>query len=181
MAANPPTLLDQALMEIADRQRALDGYPPAPAAVQGPSRPRRRTPSEAPPPSEALPRARTQEFSGLEMELRQINTQIQELSRPCNIDSAVGKAVDTLRDDLAEIGVMLQDALPRKAVEALEGQVRKLSERIDHTRDASVDGSAVAGVERGLMEVRDALRGLDAGRKPGRRRPGGEGARARST
>jgi len=148
VAANPPTPLDQALMEIADRQRALDGYPPAPAAVH------------APMPSEPLPRARTQEFSGLERELRQINTQIETLSRPCSIDSAVGKAVDTLRDDLAEIGVMLQEAMPRKAVEALEGEVRKLTERIDHTRHAGTDGTAVAGVERGLAEVRDALRGL---------------------
>ena len=165
VVANPPTPLDQALMEIADRQRALDGHPPAPAvraptAAQAPAAVQTPAAVPAPTPSEALPRARTQEFSGLERELRQINTQIQALSRPCNIDSAVGKAVDTLRDDLAEIGVMLQDALPRKAVEALEGQVRKLSERIDNTRDAGVDGGAVAGVERGLMEVRDALRGL---------------------
>ena len=165
VVANPPTPLDQALMEIADRQRALDGHPPAPAvraptAAQAPAAVQTPAAVPAPTPSEALPRARTQEFSGLERELRQINTQIQALSRPCNIDSAVGKAVDTLRDDLAEIGVMLQDALPRKAVEALEGQVRKLSERIDNTRDAGADGGAVAGVERGLMEVRDALRGL---------------------
>ena len=72
----------------------------------------------------------------------------------------VGKAVDTLRDDLAEIGVMLQEAMPRKAVEALEGEVRKLTDRIDHSRHTGTDGAAIAGVERGLAEVRDALRAL---------------------
>jgi localization factor PodJL len=135
-------------LEIAERQRALDGPAPAAAAVHAPT------------PSESLPRARTQELSGLERELRQINTQIETLSRPCGIDNVVGKAVDTLRDDLAEIGLMLQEAMPRKAVEALEGEVRKLTDRIDHTRQANGDSAAVAGVERGLAEVRDALRAL---------------------
>ena len=102
-----------------------------------------RSPPATPPstrrlPSDLLPRARTQELSGLEQQLRQINTQIETLRQPCSLD----KAVDTLRDDLAEIGVMLQDAMPRKAVEALEGEVRKLAERIDNTRHAGADGAA---------------------------------------
>ena len=55
---------------------------------------------------------------------------------------------------------MLQEAMPRKAVEALEGQVRNLAERVDQTRHAGADGAALTGIERGLAEVRDALRGL---------------------
>src|SRR5437868_7524817 len=55
---------------------------------------------------------------------------------------------------------MLQDAMPRKSVEALEGEVRKLAERIDKTRDAGADTAALTGLERGLAEVRDALRSL---------------------
>jgi localization factor PodJL len=145
LAADPPTPLDQALIEIADRQRMLDGY--APAATD-------KAPAAAP--SDALPRPRTQELSGLEQQLRQINTQIETLRQPCPID----KAVDTLRDDLAEIGVMLQEAMPRKAVEALESEVRRLADRVDHSRDAGADGTALAGVERGLTEVRDALHAL---------------------
>src|SRR5262249_25064636 len=74
----------------------------------------------------------------------------------CGVD----KAVDTLRDDLAEIGLMLQEAMPRKAVEALEGEVRKLAERVEHSRHTGADGTALTGIERGLAEVRDALRGL---------------------
>jgi localization factor PodJL len=137
------TPLDQALLEIADRQRTLDGYAPA-------------SPLAGTPSPEQLPRARTQDLSGLEQQLRQINTQIETLQRPCGID----RAVETLRDDLAEIGVMLQDAMPRKAVEALENEVRKLAERVDDTRHSGADGPTLAGVERGLTEVRDALLGL---------------------
>jgi localization factor PodJL len=143
--ADSVTPLEQALSEIADRQRALDGYspsPPTPAAARATG-------------SESLPRARTQELSGLEQQLRQINSQIEGL-KPCGMDKAIG----TLRDDLAEIGVMLQDAMPRKSVEALEREMRKLTERIDASRNAGADGAALASVEHGLAEVRDALRGL---------------------
>ena len=135
------------MLEIADRQRALDGYPGAAKAA---------TPAPAGP----LPRARTQEFNGLEQQLRQINAQIETLNRPCAVDQTVSKVVDTLRDDLAEIGAMLQDAMPRKAVEALESEMRKLAERIDRTRQSGADAPALGGVERGLAEVRDALRTL---------------------
>jgi localization factor PodJL len=136
-AAEVPTALDQALSEIAERQRALDHHAPGLAV-------------------EPLPRARTQEFAALERELRHINQEMATLKMPCGID----KAVDTLRDDLAEIGLMVQEAMPRKAVEALEAEVRKLSERVESTRHAGADGAALAGLERGLAEVRDALHAL---------------------
>ena len=137
IAADPLTPLDQALIEIADRQRTLDGYAPlaAGSASLNPA-----TPAGPPPP------ARAQELSGPEQQLRQ----------PCGLD----KAVDALRADLAEIGVMVQEAMPRNAVEALESELRNLAERIDHTRHTGADEPALAGVERGLAEVRDALRGL---------------------
>ena len=139
---DPATPLDQALREIADRQRTLDGYAPIGAATPSPS-------------SEGLPRACTQDLSGLEQQLRQVNAHIEKL-KPC----AVNKAIDTLRDDLAEIGVMLQDAMPRKSVEAIEQEMRKLAERIDHSRNAGADASGLVNIERGLAEVRDSLRGL---------------------
>ena len=151
---NPPadpvaTPLEQALKEIADRQRTLDDDSSAAATAESPAEP-------APLSSTALPRAHTQEFSGLEQQLRQINEQIGALNRPCGID----RAVEVLRDDLAEIGVMLQDAVPRKAVEALESEMRKLADRIEETRQTGSDGAVLAGIERGLIEVRDALRAL---------------------
>ena len=147
IAADPLTPLDQALIEIAERQRTLDGYAPLAAGSAS---------LDPATPAEPLPTARAQDLSGLEQQLRQINTQFETLRQPCGLD----KAVDALRDDLAEIGVMLQEAMPRKAVEALESEVRNLAERIDHTRHTGADEPALAGVERGLAEVRDALHGL---------------------
>ena len=61
--------------------------------------------------------------------------------RPCGLDSAV----ETLRDDLAEIGMMLKDAMPRQAIEALESEVRSLAARIDSKRHAGADGVAMPG------------------------------------
>ena len=112
-----------------------------------------RTPTSA-----GGPRCRarsTQELAGLEQQLRQINEQIGSFN-----PAALDKVVDLLRDDLAEIGVMLQDAMPRRAIEALEAEMRKLSERIDQTREAGAAGVSLAGIESGLAEVRDALRML---------------------
>jgi len=130
-AASP---LDQALAEIAERQRTLDG--------------------DTMPARAGLPRAPTQRFSSLE-QLRTINSQIEPL-KPC----AINGAVEMLRDDLAEIGLMIKEAMPRQAIEALETEVRSLVQRIDSKRDAGADAADLAGVERGLLEVRDALRAL---------------------
>src|SRR5262245_8383140 len=102
-----------------------------------------------------LPRAPTQRLPDLEQQLREINARIDNM-RPCGIDAAV----ETLRDDLAEIGMMLKEAMPRQAIEALESEIRSLSSRIDNERHAGADGSTMAGVERALGEVRDALHAL---------------------
>lgn len=128
--------IDEALAEIEARMRALDGESPASPRVE-------------------LARAPTQRLPDLEQQLRDLNARIETM-RPCGLD----RAVETLRDDLAEIGVMLKDAMPRQAIEALESEVRALASRIDNTRHAGVDDAAIAGVERGLEEVRDALRRL---------------------
>ena len=101
-------------------------------------------------------RTRAQERSGVGQHLREINSQIDVLEQPCCFD----KAVDTLRDDLAEIGLVLREAMPRRAVEALENEVRKLADRVDDSRHAGADGAALAAVEHGLAEMRDALRAL---------------------
>ncbi|HUI95390.1 MAG TPA: hypothetical protein VLX44_06540, partial [Xanthobacteraceae bacterium] len=74
----------------------------------------------------------------------------------CRADAAV----DSLRKDLTEIGRVISDAMPREAVEALEGEVRALGTRLDTAQRSPANAPAVAGLERGLHEVRDALRGL---------------------
>jgi localization factor PodJL len=134
-AATPANSIDQALAEIEARQRMLDGGP-ATAPID-------------------LPRAPTQSLPDLEQQLRQINARLENM-RPCGIDAAV----ETLRDDLAEIGMMLKEAMPRQAIESLESEIRALASRIDNERHAGADGVTMARVESGLAEVRDALHAL---------------------
>ena len=69
------------------------------------------------------------------------------------------KAIAGLRNDLADIGRSLTEALPRRALEYLEIEVKALGQRIDHSRQSGVDATALAGIEHGLAEVREALRG----------------------
>jgi localization factor PodJL len=96
------------------------------------------------------------DLSGLERQLRQITSQIEAL-RPA---SGLEKAIEEIRAELTEIGHSLTEALPRRAVESLEIEVRALAQRIDHSRQSGVDSTALAGLERGLADVREALRGL---------------------
>jgi localization factor PodJL len=138
--------LNEAIAEISLRQQVLDAEAEAAAAEQ---RARKSTAAPASAPSAT-------QLSGLERQLQQLTSQMESLNRPCNLDSAVA----ALRQDLAEIGHTLAEAMPRRAIEALEAEVRALSERIYESRHSGVDGSKLAGVEQGLAEVRDALRAL---------------------
>jgi localization factor PodJL len=156
VAGQSASALDQALLEIADRQRTLDGSRTAPPASPSPQ------PWAS---SEALPRPCTQDFSGLEEQLRQINAQVANFQvanlqaanfRPCGID----RAVEVLREELTQIAAMLCDAVPGKSVQTIEAAIHNLTERIEGTRTAGADAAALESVERGLGEVRDALRDL---------------------
>ncbi len=97
------------------------------------------------------------DLSGLEAHLRSITAQIETLRQPAPDFSG---ALRELRQDLSEIGARLTEALPRRAVEALEAEVRRLAERIDISRAAGVDADAIAGMERSLNELREAIRSL---------------------
>jgi localization factor PodJL len=66
-------------------------------------------------------------------------------------------AVDTLRGDLAEIRLLLDDAAPRSAIEALQREINELAERADESRGNGDAVAAVASIERRFTEVRDAL------------------------
>jgi localization factor PodJL len=138
----PALSIDDALAEIAARQRALDDEQSFADEA-----------SATPPASEPAP---TLDFSALQSQLREITTRIEAL-KP---SSDVGNAITALRGDLADIGRQLNEALPRRAVESLESEIKALSERIDHSRQTGVDPNALAGLERGLAEVREALHGL---------------------
>jgi localization factor PodJL len=123
---------------------------PAGAESPRPESPQPRNPRSEP----AL--APTIDLSGLERQLRQITSRIEAL-RPA---SDLEKAIEGLRADLSAIGHSITEALPRRAVESLEIEIKALAQRIDHSRECGLDAAALAGLERGLGDVREALRGL---------------------
>ncbi len=96
------------------------------------------------------------DISGLDRQLREITARIEALRPSSELESSVA----AIRSDLTEIAHLITEALPRRAVESLEIEVKALGQRIEHGRQCGVDGDAIAGLERGLDEVRDALRGL---------------------
>ncbi len=169
-----PPSLDRALVEIAARQRALNGEP-APAAAQ--PKPQAKAPVAQPAPRPAPPPAPApaalaeaapapipapapvplpvQNISGLEEQLRRITDQIETLRKP-----GVEEAINALRGELIDIGNALNEAMPRREIEAIEKQIAGLSQRIAEGRQNGVDHDQLSGIEQGLVEVRDALRGL---------------------
>jgi localization factor PodJL len=158
-APSLPPALDRAVAEIAARQRALNGQPfleqPGPARQRAQASAPAAAPMPMPPPAPILVPAPMQDISGLENQLRQITNQIETLRKP-----GVEEAINALRAELGEIGRALNDAMPRHAIDAIEKQIAGLTQRIAEGRQAGIDGGALSGVEHGLAEVRDVLRGL---------------------
>jgi localization factor PodJL len=178
--------VDEAVAQIAARIRALDTDPaeagpfaPASAPPRASSNyadgadpyapPHARQPQHVAPPlapayaPEAPHYAEPQriapgpDLSGLESQIRNLTAQIETLRQPMPDFSG---ALRELREDLAEISNRLLEAMPRRAIDALEAEVRRLAERIDLSRAAGVDPDAIAGMERSLADVRDAIRSL---------------------
>ena len=151
------TSVDDAVAEIAERQRALYSEsaapPPPPAAALAP---------EAPPAPPTYSRSAPEpsepaiDIFSLEEQLRYITTRIESI-RPTN---ELERVISSLRKDLTEIRRQLTEALPRHAVESLEIEIQALAKRLDHSRDSGVDLGLLGSLERGPGEVRDALRSL---------------------
>ena len=159
--------IEQAVAEITARQRVLDGEAPSepalaePTPAAPPSSLLSPAPAEIRPMRSASPSSESAagppvDLSGLERQLRQITTRIEALRPASDLETAI----KALRNDLLEIGRSLTEALPRRAVESLEIEIKALGQRIDHSRQSGVDSSALANLEQGLAEVRQALRGL---------------------
>ncbi|WGS21651.1 MULTISPECIES: hypothetical protein [unclassified Bradyrhizobium] len=138
-----PASFDSAIAEIAARQNELD----APAPAQTP-------PRNAPP--QAAPSG--PDFSSLERHLLKITSQIEALQRPDHIEQSIA----AFRGELAEIRQAITEAMPRRAIESIENEIRSLHRRIDEIRLESNNGNgqAIAGIERALSEIREVLRTL---------------------
>jgi localization factor PodJL len=158
-APQPFAHLDNAVAEIAARRRALNGEP-APAPMHAPMLPPMMAappvmPMHQEPPAIVRTPMPQQDLSGLEEQLRQITDRIDTLRTP-----GVEQAINALRDELAQIGHALNEAMPRQAIDAIERQIQGLTHRLAEGRQAGVDAGALTGLEHGLAEVRDTLRNL---------------------
>ncbi|WP_299806850.1 hypothetical protein [Tardiphaga sp.] len=140
-----PFSLDFAISEIAARQNELDGVP------------RMMAPPIAPPRAAAPPVARTPDVSAIERQLSHITSQIDALQRP---DTGIEQSIAAFRAELAEIRGVVTEALPRRAIESLENEIRSLAQRIDDSKQSGIDNTALAGVERALGEIRATLQTL---------------------
>ena len=161
-----PSNFDSAIAEIAARQNELDEPPAArqmpppyapPIAPQAQFAPQQQfapqpyPPSMAPAPQMAPPAG--PDFSSLERHLVKITSQIEALQRPDHVEQSIA----AFRSELAEIRHAITEAMPRRAIESIENEIRSLSRRIDDTRQSGIDGQALAGIERALTEIREVL------------------------
>ena len=142
-----PASLDFAIAEIAARQSELDT--PAPRKVAP-----RSAPTAAPAMAPAQPSG--PDFSSLERHLIKITSQIEALQRPDGIEQSIA----AFRGELSEIRHAITEAMPRRAIESIENEIRSLSRRIDDNRQNGTDEKALAGIERALTEIREVLRSL---------------------
>ena len=155
-AEGGPVTVDDAIAQIAERQRALYGNAAPGAAGVESSAPEQAAEAAAPAVSPEHRSAPPVDISNLEDQLQYLTQRIEAL-RP---NGELEQAVKAVRRDLTEIRRQLGGAMPRRDVETLENEVQDLAERIDRSRDGGVDAEALAAVEGGLAEIREALAGL---------------------
>ncbi|MCP3393031.1 hypothetical protein NLM27_30215 [Bradyrhizobium sp. CCGB12] len=148
-----PASFDVAVAEITARQSELDGFTPR-------QMPPRAAPSIAPmaaPPAPAYaPPPPQPDFSSLERHLLKITSQIESLQRPDNTE----QAITAFRSELAEIRHAITEAMPRRAIELIENEIRSLHRRIDETRSNGTDGQVLSGIEHALSDIKQVLRTL---------------------
>jgi localization factor PodJL len=154
-----PASFDSAIAEITARQNELDNattrqMPPRSAPSIAPNMPTAPAMSAPAMPAPAAPAG--PDFSSLERHLFKITSQIEALQRPDGIE----QSISAFRSELAEIRIAITEAMPRRAIESIENEVRALSRRIDDNRQSGTDGQALAGIERALSEIREVLRSL---------------------
>jgi localization factor PodJL len=157
-----PASFDVAVAEITARQSELDGFaprqmPPRAAPSIAPSAAPYAPPMAPPAPAYAPPPpAPGPDFSSLERHLLKITSQIEALQRPDNTE----QAINAFRSELAEIRTAITEAMPRRAIESIENEIRSLHRRIDETRSNGTDGQVLSGIEHALSDIKQVLRTL---------------------
>ncbi len=140
-----PLSIDFAVAEITARQGELDGPPRMASRYAPPIAPPHVTPSPMP------------DMSGLERQLSQITSKIDALQRP---DSSIEQSIATFRSELAEIRNAVTDALPRRAIESIESEIRALSRRIDENKQSGIDADVLVNLETALGDIHKTLKTL---------------------
>jgi localization factor PodJL len=154
-----PASLESAIAEIAARQNELDHgaprqAPPRNAAPAAPLTPPAAVYAPPPPSAPAAPTG--SDFASLERHLLKITSQIAAMKQPDHIDQSIA----AFRSELAEIRHAITEAMPRRAIDSIENDIRALSRRIDQSRQSGTDAQALASIERSLAEIREVLRTL---------------------
>jgi len=142
-APQPSSPLDLSIAEIVARQNELDGATPAQAAL-------RRTAGVSGSASDHAA------FANLERQLSGITSQLMSMRQPDGVE----QSITVFRSELADIRQAILEAMPRRAIESLENEIRTLGRRIDESHHHGADGNALAGIERALSEIRTELRSL---------------------
>ena len=124
------TSVDQAVDEISQRQQELEREAAGPTLTNG------RAPQ---------PKSRD-DFAAIHDRLRHVSEQVETFG-----SLRMSEAIDALRSDLADIAGKLTEASPRRAIEALESEVRLLA-------SGSMLMVARAGAMRSCPASRKALR-----------------------
>src|SRR5262249_16985161 len=96
------------------------------------------------------------DFSALERHLFKITSQIEALQARPDVEQSIA----AFRSELAEIRAAITEAMPRRAIDSIEGEIRALSRRIDDNRQSGIDGDVLTNIENALNEIRDVLRSL---------------------
>src|SRR5436190_5093902 len=139
-----PAPLGFTIAEVVARQSELDPQP----------LPSRSSPPSSPAIAPTMPAG--PDSSTLERHLFQITSQIEALQRPDGIEQSIA----AFRGELTEIRQAITEAMPRRAIESIEDEIRSLSRRIENTRESGIDAQALAGIERALSEIREVLHSL---------------------
>ena len=159
-----PTSFDSAIAEIAARQNELDGGPHTRRADRTRCRSRRRAQRRLRRPLRRLQpirrrRWRRRRRSGF-LRAGTASGQDHEPDRGAAAARPIEQSIAAFRSELAEIRHAITEAMPRRAIESIENEIRSLSRRIDDTRQNGSDSQALADIEHALGEIHEVLRSL---------------------
>jgi localization factor PodJL len=99
------------------------------------------------------------DLTGLERQLKFLTTQLEILRSPCRADELVAE----LRDQLGSIAQTIENLVSRSAFRSLADEVRALGARVNVDQRVAADAPAVAAIERGLADLREAVTWLAPG------------------